>query len=153
MYNDYYNPDNYRRYIEEMNMRGSYNSMPQNYSYSQPQNIMPSPNGGFSQPMQNMMGNQMNNMMNNQMGNNNFPQQDVYIQSLFMEFLRSPEMRDFCNDFYSKFSQFYKNKTGLDFPYQNNLANNTNINAQPQQTNVSTPQMSNAQPNYIIERK
>ena len=95
------------------------------------------------------------------------PRDDLYLQSLFMEFLRSPEMKDFTDTFYSKFSIFYKNKTGLDyngnFYNQNNMVNNTpqtggvaigSINP-VQQAQVQQPQQvqQTTQPEqkYIIE--
>lgn len=71
-------------------------------------------------------------------------QNDIYLQSLFMEFLRSPEMQDFTTTFYSKFSQFYKNKTGLDYNepgFINNQLGNMVSNMQPSTPTQSQPQI------------
>lgn len=93
-----------------------------------------------------------------------YPQPDLYLQSMYMKFLRSPEMQSFANDFYVKFAQFYKNETGVDFPYPNNMNNNINNmnnnmgNASNMNNNIVAQQPFDAskltqQSNYIIERK
>ena len=90
-------------------------------------------------------------------------QNDLYLQSLFMEFLRSPEMKDFTNTFYTKFSHFYKNKTGLEyssidpsFNYPSNPMPQQVAPTQPQQmtpTSSQSPLIAepSATPKYIIE--
>lgn len=158
-----------------MNNMNNFTGSMQNMNIPLP-NMMPQ----FQQPMyqqQQVIPQQQPNINNNQNTNQQQNQNDLYLQSLFMEFLRSPEMKDFTDTFTGKFAQFYKNKTGLDYPVagsgiqtQQNISQpqqmtpvNQNFqqpqaqinNQQPTQqvNNNIQPQQQTAQPQYIIEKK
>lgn len=180
-------PTTYDRQLAMYQQQLQMNSQPQpnmnNFTGSMQNMNMPLPNmmPQFQQPMyqqQQVIPQQQPNINNNQNTNPQQNQNDLYLQSLFMEFLRSPEMKDFTDTFTGKFAQFYKNKTGLDYPVMGGNGGQAQQNAsQPQQTtvnqnfqqpqpqmttqqpvqqvnnNMQQPQQQTTQPQYIIEKK